>query len=297
MQALAAWLVARPQNAILALAGTLLLPVLQLLSGIVMVVLVLRQGARMAVIEGIAAGVLVGIIAAVAGVPVLQVLGNVLTTWLPALVLGGVLQVTRSLALTMQVSVLVAAGLTMVFHLVVDDMVAYWQPVTSYMLEWARAGNLHEQVQLMESDPVMTANMVTIAIVLSSWMLYVLYLMFGYYIFREISDESGNYGRFCDLNFGRVLALIMALASVLAVVSGATAVQNIAFIMFAMFWIQGLALVHWMYTEASLPVLVVILTYVMLPVLHVFLILALAVLGYTDAWFGYRRRLASKKQS
>ena len=297
MQALAAWLVARPQNAVIVLAATLLVPYLQVLSGIVMVLLVLRQGVRLAVIEGIAAALLVGIVAAIAGAPVVQALGNILTTWLPALVLGGVLQLTRSLALTMQVSVLVAAALTMVFHLAVDDMVAYWEPVTTYMLEWARAGDLHEQVQLMESDPVMTANMVTIAIVLSSWMLYVLYLMFGYYIFRELSAESGDYGRFCDLNFGRVLALIMALASLLAVATGVTALQNVAFVMFAMFSIQGLALVHWMYTESNLPVLVVILTYVMLPVLHVFLILALAVLGYTDAWFGYRRRVARNKQS
>ena len=297
MQALAAWLVARPQNAVLVLAATLLVPYLQVLSGIIMVLLVLKQGPRLAVIEAIAAGVLVGIIAAIAGASVLQVLGSSLTTWLPGLVLGGVLQATRSLALTMQVSVLVTAALTMVFHIVVDDVVAYWQPVTTYMLEWARTGELYEQVQLMESDPVMTANMVTIAIVLSSWMLYVLYLMFGYYIFRELTGESGDYGRFCDLNFGRVLALIMALASVIAVVSGVTAIQNIAFVLFAMFWIQGLALVHWFYTESNLPVLVVILTYVMLPVLHVFLILTLAVLGYTDAWFGYRRRFARKKQS
>ncbi len=297
MQALAAWLVARPQNAVLVLAATLLVPYLQVLSGIVMVLLVLKQGLRLAVIEAIAASVLVGIIAAIAGASVLQVLGSTLTTWLPGLVLGGVLQATRSLALTMQVSVLVTVALTVVFHIVVDDVVAYWQPVTTYMLEWARAGELHEQVQLMESDPVMTANMVTIAIVLSSWMLYVLYLMFGYYIFRELTGESGNYGRFCDLNFGRVLALIMAVASVIAVVSGVTAIQNIAFVLFAMFWIQGLALVHWFYTESNLPVLVVILTYVMLPVLHVFLILTLAVLGYTDAWFGYRRRVVRKKQS
>ncbi len=297
MQALAAWLVARPQHAVIVLAVTLLVPYLQVLSGIIMVLLVLKQGVRLAAFEAAAAGVLVGIVAAVAGAPVMQVLGSTLTTWLPGLVLGGVLQVTRSLALTMQVSVLVAAILTLAFHVVVDDVVAYWEPVTTYMLEWARASELYEQVQLMESDPVMTANMVTIAIVLSSWMLYVLYLMFGYYIFRELSGESGNFGRFCDLNFGRVIALIMALASVIAVVSGVTALQNIAFVMFAMFWIQGLALVHWFYTESNLPLLVVILTYVLLPVLHVFLILTLAVAGYTDAWFGYRRRVARNKQS
>lgn len=295
MQALAAWLVARPQNAVLVLAATLLVPYLQVLSGIIMVLLVLKQGARLAVIEGVAAGALIGLIALIAGVPISQLLGEMLTTWVPAVVLGGTLQVSRSLTLTLQVSMLVVVLMTIAFHVVVDDIVAFWQPVTTYMLEWARESNLLEQVQLMESEPVMTANMVTIAIVLSSWMLYVLYLLFGYQIFLQMSGETGDYGRFRDLNFGRVLALIMALTSLLAVVSGVAAIQDIAFLLFAMFWIQGLALVHWMHAQGQLPLLVVILAYVLLPVLHVFLILALAVLGYTDAWFGYRRRAAGQQ--
>ena len=295
MQALVAWLVARPQNAVLVLAATLLLPVLQVLSGIIMVLLVLRQGARLAVIEGVIAGALLALIALIAGVPIGPVFDGVLSTWVPAVVLGVTLQVTRSMTLTMQVSMLVAALMTLGFHIVVDDIVAYWEPVTTYMVEWARASNLHEQAQLMESDPVMTANMVTIAIVLSSWMLYVLYLLFGYRVYTQMSGETANYGRFCDLNFGRVLALIMALMSLLAVATGMAAIQNIAFVLFAMFWMQGLAIVHWMHAEGQLPLLVVIMTYVLLPILHVFLILALAVLGYTDAWFGYRRRAARQQ--
>jgi len=295
VQALAAWLVARPQNAVLALAATLLLPVLQVISGIIMVLLVLAQGARLAVIEGVIAAALLASIALVAGVPVPQIFGSVLTTWVPAVMLAGVLQVTRSLTLTLQVSVLVAALMMLGFHVVVSDIVAFWEPVTTYMLEWARESKLHEQAQLMESDPAMTANMVTIAMLLSSWMLYVLYLLFGYRVFTQVSDETGKYGRFCDLNFGRVLALIMALASLSAVASGVTVLQNIAFVLFAVFWIQGLAVVHWMHTEGQLPLFVVIVTYVLLPILHVFLILALAVLGYTDAWFGYRRRAARQQ--
>lgn len=295
MQPLAAWLVARPQYAVLVLAATLVLPVLQVLSGIVMVLLVLAQGIRQAVIEGVIAGLVLVLIAFLAGVPVTQVLGAALTTWVPAVVLGGTLHMTRSLALTLQVSMLLAALMTLGFHLVVDDLVAFWKPVTTYMLEWARDSELFEQARLMESDPIMTANMVTIAIVLSSWMLYVLYLLFGYRVYAHMSDETGPYGRFCDLNFGRVLALMMALTSLLAWASGIAMFQNIAFILFAMFWIQGLAIVHWMHLVGQMPLFVVIITYVLLPVMHVFLILALAVLGYTDAWFGYRRRGAKQQ--
>ena len=306
MRPLAEWLVAKPQNAVVALAVTLSLAALQILattlfpallqvaSGVVMVLLILTHGVRLAVIEAAIAATLLAVIALVSGAGLAQVPASVLTTWLPALFLGATLQLSRSLTLTLQVSVLVAALMTIGFHVVVDDIVAYWEPVTSYMLEWARQSQLHEQVQLMESQPVMTANMVTIAIVLSSWGLYVLYLLFGYLAYSRMSAKPGEFGRFRELNFGRVLALIMALISVLALVSGSAVIQNLAFVLFAMFWLQGLAVLHWMHAEGQIALLVLIVVYVLMPVLHVFLFLALAVLGYTDAWFGYRRRAAKQ---
>ena len=295
MQALAAWLVARPQNAVIALAATLLLPLLQMVSGVIMVLLVLTQGARIAVFEGAVAGVILALVALVTGSPLNHILVATLSTWVPAIMLALVLQTTRSLTLTLQVSVLVAALAVVGFYIVIDDMVAYWDPVMTVLLEWTRANNLREQAQLMESDPVMTANMLTMAIVLSSWMLYSVYLVFGYWLYKLIPGESGDYGRFSDLNFGRVIALIMALLSLLAFVTGAAWLQSVAFVLFAVFWLQGLAVVHWLHSVGNLPLLVVIMTYVLLPFLHVFLIMALAVLGYTDAWFTFRRRVAKQQ--
>ena len=295
MQALAAWLVARPQNAVIALAATLLLPLLQMVSGVIMVLLVLKQGARTAVLEAAVAGVILALVALVTGSPLMQILVAALSTWVPAIMLGLVLQATRSLTLTLQVSVLVAALAVVGFYIVIDDLVAYWDPVMTVLLEWTRANNLQEQARLMESDPVMTANMLTMAIVLSTWMLYSVYLVFGYWLYKLIPGESGDYGRFSDLNFGRVIALIMALLSLLAFVTGAAWLQSVAFVLFAVFWLQGLAVVHWLHSVGNLPLLVVIMTYVLLPFLHVFLIMALAVLGYTDAWFTFRRRVAKQQ--
>ena len=295
MQALAAWLVARPQNAVIALAATLLLPLLQMVSGVIMVLLVLKQGARIAVSEAAVAGVILALVALVTGSPLNQILMAAMSTWLPAIMLGLVLQATRSLTLTLQVSVLVAALAVVGFHIVIDDMVAHWKPVMTVVLEWARANNLQEWARIMESDPAMTANRLTMAIVLLSWMLYSVYLVFGYWLYKLIPGESGDYGRFSDLNYGRVIALTMALLSLLAFVTGAAWLQSVAFVLFAVFWLQGLAVVHWLHSVGNLPLLVVIMTYVLLPFLHVFLIMALAVLGYTDAWFTFRRRVAKQQ--
>jgi len=290
VQPLATWLVARPQNAVLALAATLLLPVLQIFSGIFMVLLILQQGVRLALVEGAIAGVLLALVSLVVGAPVVQVLVGVLTVWLPAVVLAVTLQATRSLALTLQVSVLVAAVAVLGFHIVVDDMMVFWQPVMTFMVDWARESRLHEQVQLIESDPALVAHTLTIVFVLSSWTMYALYLLFGYRYSTGLSEESSNYGRFCDLNFGRVIALITAVLSLLAFATGMAWLQSIAIVVFVIFWLQGLAVVHWMFVDGELPLFVVIMTYVLMPILHVFLFLALAVVGYTDAWFQYRRR-------
>ena len=138
MQPMAAWLVARPQNAVLGLAATLLLPILQIVSGIIMVLLVLRQGPRLAVIEGAIAAALLMVIAAFVGAPVMQIVIAVLSVWLPAVLIAVLLQWTRSIALTLQVSALLAGAAVLAFYALVDDKVAYWQPVISVLLEWAR---------------------------------------------------------------------------------------------------------------------------------------------------------------
>ena len=68
MQAVAAWLVARPLNAILALAATISLAWFSFLSGVVLVLLVLHKDFRAVAIDVVGAAVLmivVGVIAAV----------------------------------------------------------------------------------------------------------------------------------------------------------------------------------------------------------------------------------------
>ena len=289
MQSVATWLVARPQNAILALAATLLLPLLQIVSGAIMVLLVLRHGVRLAVFEGAIAGLFLVAVSIVVGAPVMQIAVSIVAILLPALLLAVLLHATRSLALTMQVSAILAALAMLGFGLVVDDVVAFWEPVMAALVEWTRANDLHLQAEFLVADPAMTAEMMTLATVLTRWTICAVYLLLGYRFFSHLPGETGNYGRFCDLNFGRVIALIMALASLISYAIDVAWLQNVAVVLFMSFWLQGLAIVHWMHVDRHLPLFVVIATYVLMLILHVFLVLALAVLGYTDAWFRYRR--------
>ena len=62
-------------------------------------------------------------------------------------------------------------------------------------------------------------------------------------------------------------------------------------LLFAVFWLQGAAIVHWLHAGGYVPAAVIIAAYALTLVLFAYLFPALAVLGYTDAWFRYRHRV------
>lgn len=285
MQALAAWLVARPQNAVLGLAVTLLLPAPQLTSGVVMVLLVLAQGTRLAVIEAAVAGAMLMTVSLLFGLSVASIVTLMAGTWLPVLLLALLLVNSRSLTLTMQVSVIAAIAMMLGFYIVVTDPVAFWQPYLEMMAEVARDGGLELNQELLD------AGVMTVSATLAFWMLYVIGLLLGYGLYKKLPAETAEFGRFRQLNYGRVIALIMALASLLAFIIDAAWAQNLAFVLFAMFWLQGLSIVHWLHAEEILPLGAVVAVYILLPLLQVLVFTVLAVIGYMDAWFGFRHRM------
>lgn len=289
MQAVAAWLVARPLNAVLALAATISLSYLSFLSGVVLMLLVLRKGPRAAFIDAVLAGGLLAIVGLVAQVPLVTVLSGAVLMWLPAMLLAVILIATRSLTLTLQMSVILAILAMIGFFLIVDDLAGFWRSILVTIVEVWRELGLTEQADLLDGQLDAVAEQMTTIAVLTSWAVHSINCVLGYSLYRHLPGETADYGRFRDLNLGRVIAITMALASVVAVLSAAVWLQNIAFVMFFVFWLQGLAIVHWLHGEGHLPAFGVIAVYVLMPFLNVILMMGLAVVGYIDAWFRLRR--------
>lgn len=285
MRAIAAWLVLRPQNAVMGLAVTLLLPAPQLTSGVIMALLVLAQGLKLALIEALIAAAVLLTVSLIFSVSIDSMMALAAGTWVPVFLLTALLVRLRSLTLVMQVSVIVTILAMLGFYIVVADPVAFWQPYLEQMKVLAEQNNLRLNTELF------TAEVMTISAALAFWMLYIIGFLLGYALYVRLPIETAEYGRFRDLNLGRVIAFTLALASVLAFLVDAAWIQNVAFVMFVMFWVQGLAIVHWMHGEGILPLAALIAVYALLPFLQVLLMTALAVFGYTDAWFGFRRRM------
>jgi hypothetical protein len=280
----------------MALAGTLLLPAPQFTSGVVIVLLVLALGNRAAAQAAVLAGLLLLPIALLAGVPLASVPSIIAIVWVPMYLLAALLRASRSLPLTMQVSVLVMVAGVLVFNASIADPVAFWQPVLDQALELWRQNGMQEQAAAIAAQPEVFAELAAVMAGWSIWTVYVVGFLGGYWLFRQLQTENGEFGRFQDLNFGRVIAMTLVLAIGLGLLFGANWLTNIALLLLGVFWLQGLALVHWMQAKGLLPVFALIAVYVLLPVLHVVLIMALAFVGYTDAWFDYRRRFAKKQK-
>jgi hypothetical protein len=287
---IAAWLVARPQNAIIGLAATLLLPFAQVISGTVMSLLVLKQGAAPATLQGLVAMAILSLSSLIVSAPVSQVMANALVVWVPVMLMSALLRGWRSLTLTLQVTAIVALGAVVAFHAVLGDPAAFWTEVLTRIAAAFRDMGLEQQAGVVLEQRATIAPQMTMLVVLTTWSLYTMVLLFGYAVYRKLPGETPMFGRFCDLNFGRVLALIMAATAVIAVVSGAVWLQNVAFVAFAVFWLQGLAIVHWLHAEGRLPMLVVVLVYALIPLLNAVFVLGLAAAGYVDAWYGFRTR-------
>ncbi len=294
MQPLAAWLVARPLNGGIGLAISLLLvpflPFFLLISGMVMAHIVLTSGVRLAVIEGFGAAAAVALIAMLLGISASQVMANTFIAWVPVVILAGTARGLRSLTLTFQVSVIVAVATVVAFFVALGDPTQYWNDViTESITLFNEAGAIEYANWLTNSRSVIVPQM-TMLFVFVGWSMYTFVFLMGYALNQRLPGKSAAYGRFCDLNYGRVLAGIMAVTSVLAVLTGSVWLQNVAFLILVTFWLQGLSILHWLRAEKKLPALVLIGTYVLMVPLIGIMMIAFSVMGYLDAWFDFRAR-------
>lgn len=294
MQPVAAWLVARPQNGVLGLALTLLFPLAPVLSGLVMAHLVFAGGVRVPAVQGLVSAALLALLAVVLSASVAQIIASAVTWWVPAFALAAMARHWRSVPLALQVSVIIAMLATVGYFVVLGDPSGYWNDAIATSIDLARQAGLHEQADMLAQSQALIVPQMTMLFVFTVWSFYVLVVLAGYALFQALPGNARIYGRFCDLNLGRVLAAIMAAASIGAVVTGWTWLQNLGFVAFAVFWLQGLAILHWLRAEQRLPVFVLILAYALLPFLNVVLVISFAVLGYMDAWFDFRARARLK---
>ena len=294
MPSVAAWLLARPQNAVFALAICMLMPGLATIGGAILILLGVQQELRKVLLTTALAGLVLFVVTLATGSSALLMLIGVVTFWLPILVLARIMRATKSLTLTLQVSVLLALFGCCAFFALSNDPVAFWQDVI-------KANPVLQSLQLPEWQKALDASdrqfagLMTTLFAIGFWFGLACVVLLGYWLYQQMPGKSAEFGRFCDLNFGRVLALLLAVSSIAGFALNVIWIQSIALLLFAVFWLQGAAMVHWLQAGGFVPVAVVLAAYALTLVLFQYLFPALAVLGYTDAWFRYRHRVTKQQ--
>ena len=293
MPSVAAWLLARPQNAVFALALTMLVPFLPIVSGAILVLLALHQELNKVLVTAAVAGLVLVAVILVSGSSPLLALMDVATFWLPILALSRIMRATQSLTLTLQLSVIVVIAGICAFFAFSSDPVAFWQQVIAsnpvlqslQLPDWQKA---------LEVSDKQFAGVMTTLFATGIWFSLVSVVMLGYWLYQQQPGKPGEFGRFCDLNFGRVIALLLAITSIAGFALDVIWIESIAILIFAVFWLQGLAMMHWLHASGLLPAVVVVAAYALTLVLSQYLFPALAILGYTDAWFQFRHRVTKQ---
>ncbi len=293
MQPIAAWLVARPERAVFVLIVTFPLPFTSIIGSSVLVLLVLSSGlARTLQVAGIAYAAIF-LMSLVTSMPLAFLHQVALTIWMPGVLLAMLLQRTRSLTLSLQVSALAALLVLVALFVVAGDLTAYWQEVQKEFVGLLGGGDQQTEADILAQFRPLLPYMTGFAVA-SGWLIYVAAFLAGYRAYVGLPGKSDEFGRITALNFGRVLALILALTSIVAVVAHSNLLQNIAVLLFAIFWLQGLTILHWLRAIGKLPGIALAAVYVFTLLSGQLLFSVVGLIGYTDAWFDYRRRIASK---
>jgi len=283
---------------------SLLLPPLQpittTLSGGVVALVALRLGAREAlyVILGALAGVMVVAVPLLGGPATAVVLAVIV--WLPVAGLALVLRQTVSMALALQVAVLLAGAVVIGIHGMIPDPAAWWRDMLTSMIQQSQLDKtgLEQMGQILQRVAPYMTGIVASALMLSA----LLGLVAGRWWQSLLYNPGGFGAEFRALQLGSRVAypgvVILATSLFLGGNLGAIA-TDLLVVLVIIYALQGLAVAHAIAFAVgrSMRWLAwgLMLVYVLLAILPPFVVIALAGIGFADSWMNFRRYFDAKK--
>lgn len=298
MHSFAVWLMQYRHRQWLMMVALFLLPATQLPAAAIAVASTLSLGVvAVAPLMAAASVVIGGLYWVLAGAGAAwQILLLTAGLLVAAVSVGGLLRYTRSLTLSLQLSVIVMVIAIAWAMLVIGDPLPFWrEAVAAYLQQLAVAGVPLAQVEAEQVETLVAAiaPFATGIVAASFWFALAAVLLGGYFLWDAGSRElKAEFGRFRDLNFGRTLAVMLLLLALLSSVLKALILLNIALAMLLAFALHGSAILHWLRHryQWSAAVLVVAYGLMVIPTpLSGVAVVLVCVAGYVDAWFNILR--------
>jgi hypothetical protein len=292
MRALAAWVISKRSNALVATSGFavmgLLFPPVIMFSFAVLGLITMRRGGY----EGfyILTGAVLFMLAMV------LIAGQ--SMWVDFLVIAFLWFVIWILALVYRQMatpawVLYAVGLMVMlvvtgFHLVSGDPAAYWLVFLNEVLR-----PVFEQANVTTSSAelddlfVRMSQVLTGSIAALVCVVMIVSLFLARWWQALLFNPGGFRKEFHALRLGRVAALIMIGLIAASLIGRFAIATDVATVAWVLFFFQGLAIVHALVAQFGLNIGWLIVAYLLVPYISP----ALSGLGFVDAWFDFRHRL------
>lgn len=298
MQGLASFTMrGRSQAAMVAAAFavlSLIVPLAGLISSAAVALVTLRNGANEGLIVGTFAGLAGGLLAFAALGSAVPAIGFALALWLPVWVLAVVLRQSRSLDLTIQLSVLFGLVILIGAHLQGADLEGYWaellEPVRQNLVERGvvdsdQSGQLVAQV----------SRWITGAFAATFYFQLLMALFIGRW-WQALLFNPGGFG--AELRAYRVWTSVGYLAIALLVpmllLDEALFASELLLLLAPLFFLQGVAIAHGLAHTftASRGWLIGFYALLLLVMPHAEILVA--VLGLVDVWVDLRGRVAAR---
>lgn len=277
------------------------MPLMGLLSNAAIGLVTLRMGWQRGLLIAAASSVVIGVLGLFLQANVLTGFLLSLLGWIP--VVGLASRLARTVSWGKTLSVLLVLGMTSVllFHLMVDDPVKFWQaqPEWSQFVELAKGMQVlpadmpqAEQDQLLAS----TARILAGSLVATIELMLVLSLLIARHWQAMLYNPGGLGEEWRKLQLGKPAALLMIAVIALALLSGHTGAINVVLAGLAIFLFQGIALVHGIVALLQQHKGWIIGMYVLLFLMPAQFGILLAAFGIIDSLAGFRSQIEARKR-
>ncbi len=278
----------------LVLLGLGLMPVFGLLSGALLALIVLMRGYARSLLILAAAIAGLGLIGWATGQGPWHLIwdplsGPVMSIWLPALLVAGVLRSGRSLPLAILVAGLLACLAVTAQLVLITDPVGLWHGLL------AQALMPFKQVFEARGPDVWNTRLQAMAWLMPGMsaagaMVVVCAMLLLARYFQARLTRPGAFGEeFRRFSLGLVVSLAGSLIFVARLLIDGPVLDNVAIVALGLFLFQGLAVIHALRFTRNWPRWGLVIFYICLALLPLWLLGLVSGAGLVDNWFDFRR--------
>ena len=273
------------------MAISMLMPFSMILSGATLTVLILKASILKALFQCIVAMVFLIILGFFLNFGIVDIATNSFLYWLPVIFITLIYKKNSSFTLTVQLLSIISIIFLIYFFIVVGQPDTFWSEILNNLSTILTDSGLRDEALLIQNQMNLIIEQISSIIAVMIWSSYVFILAFGLNIYNSDESTSNSLDSFSDLNLGKFIAVFAALCSLSLFFADIYWLKNLTYMLLLFFWLQGLAVIHWFRNKRIISRFLLVIIYVLLPVFNVLIVMLLAVVGYTDAWFNFRSRV------